>query len=63
MIIIFDFKDFVILFFIKYFKLDLIIVILVFGWILFVWFVKIYEGKVKIFLIFCSNVVFINLIF
>lgn len=36
MIIIFDFKDFVILFFIKYFKLDLIIVILVFGWILFV---------------------------
>lgn len=31
MIIIFDFKDFVILFFIKYFKLDLIIVILVFG--------------------------------
>lgn len=63
MIIIFDFKDFVILFFIKYFKLDLIIVILVFGWILFVWFVKIYEGKVKIFWIFCSNVVFINLIF
>lgn len=31
MSIIFDFKDFVILFFIKYFKLDLIIVILVFG--------------------------------
>lgn len=63
MIITFDFKDLVTLPSIKYLKSDSITAILVLGWTLFVWLVKIREEKVKILLTSCSNAVPINLIF